>query len=448
MVMARWRSLLMQLKIIPVSSRRAAEGLRNGPWRAGGCREAARGRVMGMLPGRGIGSFLAMLTLAAGTALAQDNAGDVAEVRIAYITEAVKTLPPLSLVDPPVFDNGLLGARLGIDDSNTTGKFTKQHFTLDESVVPESGDVVAAARALLAEGDRFIVADLPASQLLAVADLPEAKNALILNVRAKDDALRGPDCRANVLHVMPSYAMLADGLGQYLMWKRWTDWFLVVGTGADDELFAAALRRTATRFNADIVEERVFDAEPGARRTDTGHAQIQKQMPVFTQDVDYDVLLVADVRDAFGQYLPYRTWEPRPVVGTQGLVPTAWSRVLEQWGATQMQNRFAEPNGRWMTERDYAGWLAVRAISEATTRTGSAAYDAVNAYIRSPKFGVAGFKGLALSFRDWDGQMRQPILLAEARTLVSVSPQEGFLHQFSELDTLGVDRPETSCHLQ
>ena len=242
--------------------------------------------------------------------------------------------------------------------------------------------------------------------------------------------------------------MLADGLGQYLMWKRWTDWFLVVGTGADDELFAAALRRTATRFNADIVEERVFDAEPGARRTDTGHAQIQKQMPVFTQDVDYDVLLVADVRDAFGQYLPYRTWEPRPVVGTQGLVPTAWSRVLEQWGATQMQNRFAEPNGRWMTERDYAGWLAVRAISEATTRTGSAAYDAVNAYIRSPKFGVAGFKGLALSFRDWDGQMRQPILLAEARTLVSVSPQEGFLHQFSELDTLGVDRPETSCHLQ
>jgi hypothetical protein len=26
-----------------------------------------------------------------------------------------------------------------------------------------------------------------------------------------------------------------------------------------------------------------------------------------------------------------------------------------------------------------------------------------------------------------------------------VSPQPGFLHQFSELDTLGIDRPETKC---
>jgi ABC transporter substrate binding protein (PQQ-dependent alcohol dehydrogenase system) len=177
--------------------------------------------------------------------------------------------------------------------------------------------------------------------------------------------------------------------------------------------------------------------------------QIQKQMPVFTQEVeDYDVLVVADVRDAFGQYLPYRTWEPRPVVGTQGLVPTAWHRSLEAWGATQMQNRFAAFAGRWMTERDYAAWLAVRAVSEATTRSKATDFATVDQYVRSAAFGVAGFKGLALTFRDWDGQMRQPILLAEARTLVSVSPQEGFLHESNELDTLGVDRPETTCQMR
>jgi hypothetical protein len=28
---------------------------------------------------------------------------------------------------------------------------------------------------------------------------------------------------------------------------------------------------------------------------------------------------------------------------------------------------------------------------------------------------------------------------------VSVSPQEGFLHQVSPLDTLGLDRPESAC---
>jgi ABC transporter substrate binding protein (PQQ-dependent alcohol dehydrogenase system) len=392
-------------------------------------------------------TFLVCSALAADeVAKAQDASADVATIPIAYITQRVKELPPFSLVDQPTTDNGLMGARLGIQDNNTTGKFTKQTFTLDETVVPEGGDVVAAFRNLRAKGHAFFVADLPAAQLLAVADLPEAKDTLIFNTQAKDDALRGEQCRANVLHTMPNYAILADGLAQYLMWKRWANWLLVVGTGADDKKFAAALRRAAERFSATIVEERVFDAAPGARRTDTGYAQIQKQMPVFTQDVDdYDVLVVSDERDAFGEYLQYRTWDARPVVGTQGLVPTAWHRSQEQWGATQMQNRFTKFSGRWMTDRDYAAWLAVRSISEATTRTNKTDYASVNAYIRGPEFGIAGFKGQKLTFRDWDGQLRQPVLLAGARTLVSVSPQEGFLHEFSELDTLGFDRPETTC---
>jgi ABC transporter substrate binding protein (PQQ-dependent alcohol dehydrogenase system) len=389
----------------------------------------------------------ALLTTAV-PAAAQDT--PPATIPIAYITERVKELPPFSLVDQPTADNGLMGARLGIQDDNTTGAVGKAG---DQTHRNSAGAGIPSASpsgiSVLAKGDKFIVADLPAAQLLAIADVPEAKDTLIFNVQAKDDALRGEQCRANVLHTMPNYAILADGLAQYLMWKRWANWFLVVGTGDDDKLFAAALRRAADRFSATIVEERVFDTTPGARRTDTGYAQIQKQIPVFTQDVsNYDVVVVSDERDAFGEYLQYRTWDARPVVGTQGLVPTAWHRSQEQWGATQMQNRFAKFAGRWMTERDYAAWLAVRSISEATTRTNKTDYASVNAYIRGPEFGVAGFKGQKLTFRDWDGQLRQPVLLAGPRTLVSVSPQEGYLHEFSELDTLGFDRPDTTCKIK
>jgi ABC transporter substrate binding protein (PQQ-dependent alcohol dehydrogenase system) len=409
----------------------------------------------GPLPGSGAqlalggcrAALLLVLLTGPSSATAQQAPADTTTVPIAYITETVTQLPRLSLVDQPTTDNGLLGARLGIEDNNTTGRFTKQHFSLDEAIVPEGGDVVGAFRALLAKGHTIFIADLPAVRLLAIADLPEAHDTLIFNVQAKDDALRGEQCRRNVLHVVPSYAMLADALAQYLVWKRWTNWLLVIGTSDHDKLFAQALRRTARKFRAKIVKESIFDAEPGARRSETAHAQIQKQMPVFTQNVNYDVLVVSDVRDAFGQYFLYRTWTPRPVVGTQGLVPTAWHRSHEQWAGTQMQNRFTKATGRWMTERDYAAWVAVRSVSEATTRTKKADFNAVNAFIRSSDFGVAGFKGQKLTFRDWDGQMRQPVLLAEARTLVSVSPQEGFLHQFSELDTLGVDRAETTCKL-
>jgi ABC transporter substrate binding protein (PQQ-dependent alcohol dehydrogenase system) len=381
-------------------------------------------------------------------AAAQDSTAPAATVAIAYITQKVKQLPPLSLVDQPGTDEGLLGARIGIDDNMTTGKFTNQTFELAESVVPEGGDVAAAFRDLYAKGQRLFVVDLPAASLLKLADLPEAKDAVLFNVQAKDDALRGEQCRANLLHLTPSYAMLADALAQYLIWKRWTDWFLVVGTGEEDKKFADAVRRAAKRFRAEIVEERSYNAEPGARRTDTGSVQIQKQMPVFTQNVDYQVLVVADEQDAFGQYLPYRTWDPRPVVGTHGLWPTAWWRAHELWGATQMQNRFTKVAGRWMTERDYAAWLAVRSIGEAATQTKKTDAASLAAYIRSPDFAVAGFKGQKLTFRDWDGQLRQPILLAEARTIVSVSPQEGFKHQTNVLDTLGVDKPDTTCKLK
>jgi ABC transporter substrate binding protein (PQQ-dependent alcohol dehydrogenase system) len=176
--------------------------------------------------------------------------------------------------------------------------------------------------------------------------------------------------------------------------------------------------------------------------------QIQGQMTAVTQDVpDYDILVVADESDIFGEYLPYRTWDPRPIAGTQGLVPTAWHRSHEQWGGTQMQTRFKKSAGRIMLERDYTAWTAVRSIGEAVTRTGSADPEGLHEYLLSDDFKLGAFKGEGLTFRQWNQQMRQPILLAAPRALVSVSPQEGFLHQRTPLDTLGYDQPESNCTL-
>ena len=240
--------------------------------------------------------------------------------------------------------------------------------------------------------------------------------------------------------------MLADALAQYLVWKQWRRWFLVHGTEPDDEAFAAALRRAAKRFGAKIVEERAFKHEAGSRRADGGHEQIQQQIPTFTQNVPaYDVLVVADEGGLFGEYFPYRSWDARPVAGTQGLVPTSWHPALEQWGATQFQNRFRRLANRPMRPLDYDVWVAVRSIGEAATRAKSAEPADMIAHLKSADFDLAAFKGRKLTYRAWDGQLRQPILIATAKLPVTVSPQPGFLHQFSELDTLGIDKPETNC---
>jgi ABC transporter substrate binding protein (PQQ-dependent alcohol dehydrogenase system) len=345
-------------------------------------------------------------------------------------------------------DEGLMGARQAITENQTTGRFLGQEYELAELVVAADGDLAAAFEAALAAGQRLFILDLHAEQILALADLPGAADALLFNSRAPDDRLRLEDCRANLFHVMPSRAMKADALAQYLVWKQWRDWFLVHGTLEPDLAFAAALERAAHKFGAKIVESRAYEYVATARRTDSGHIQIQSQIPVFTQDApEHDVVMVADESDIFGEYLPYRTWEPRPVVGTQGLTASAWHRSQEQWGATQVQRRFEKFAGRWMDERDYTAWLTVRIIGEAVTRTGSADAQAIHDYLVSDQFEIAAFKGEGLTFRKWNQQLRQPILIVGPRMLVSVSPQQGFLHQRTPLDTMGYDEPESSCRL-
>ncbi|WP_372395770.1 ABC transporter substrate-binding protein [Azospirillum sp. HJ39] len=379
----------------------------------------------------------------ASTAVAQD--GGAQAVAIGYLARHEDPRTPASFLEPVATDEGLQGARLALADNTTTGMFLNQSYRLVEQVLPADGDIGAGLKALADEGVRFVVADLPADALLSAADRPEARSMLLFNARAPDDALRNEQCRPNILHTAASRRMLADALAQYLAWKKWTGWSLLIGRTPGDALYAEAIRRAAKRFGGRIVAETTWTFDTGNRRTDTGITTIQSDIPLATQGPDYEVLIVADEIGDFGDYLDGRTWRPRPVAGTQGLTATGWSRVNEQWGGTQLQSRFEKLAGRWMTARDYAAWLAVRSIGEAAARTGGTGFDDLAAYLRSPDFELAGFKGEALSFRAWDGQMRQPILIAGPRMLVSVSPQEGFLHPVTPLDTLGDDAPETKC---
>jgi ABC transporter substrate binding protein (PQQ-dependent alcohol dehydrogenase system) len=369
------------------------------------------------------------------------------EIGIGYLGRAgvAQTLSP---VQQPTADDGLAGARLAIEDNNTTGKFLNQHFSLVERRLKDSEDAAAAAIDL-AGAAGFILADLPADALLKAADALRGRDVILLDVGAIDDRLREQDCRANVIHVAPTRSMLADGLAQYLVWKQWKRWLLVSGSHDNDKLYAEALRRAASRFGAKIGEERSFEDTGGARRTDSGVTLIQRQMPVFTQKAPaYDVLVAADESEVFASYLPYRTWDPRPVAGSAGLVPTSWDAAQDQWGATQLQNRFVKLASRRMSALDMQAWTAARMIGEAASRVNSGDAKAIADFLKGPNFSIAAFKGTRLTLRDWNWQLRQPILLSDGRMIVSVSPQEGFLHQVSELDTLGVDRPETRCKLQ
>jgi ABC transporter substrate binding protein (PQQ-dependent alcohol dehydrogenase system) len=373
-------------------------------------------------------------------------ADQVQKLPILIVRERRDLPAPLSLLDIVPPDEGTAGARLGINDNNTTGRFLKQEYSLQHLESGNAQELVGQVMKQVDAGTSFVVVDVTAPTLITLADSLKGRNALVLNAGSSDDRLREQDCRPNVVHPAASRAMLGDALAQYLVWKRWTRWFLVHGTEPDDQAFAEAMRRSAKRFGAKVVEERPFNYEVGSRRADGGHEQVQEQIPALTRNAAaHDILLVADESGVFGEYLPYRTWEARPVAGTHGLVPVGWHPALEQWGATQLQNRFRRLANRTMRPLDYDAWVAVRSIGEAATRTRSVLPAQLIAYLKSPDFDLAAFKGRKLSYRPWDGQLRQPILIATAKLPVTVSPQQGFLHQFTELDTLGIDKPESNC---
>jgi len=351
-----------------------------------------------------------------------------------------------SLLETHPADLGLAGAEEAIYELNTAGKFIGWHFKLAVVTVPDGGNVAATADRLLAHGPTVIIADLRADDLLTLANLPAAKNALILDMRTSEDLLRQQDCRTNVFHLLPSQAMRTDAIAQFLVLKRWTRWFLIQGPTPQDAVYAADVRRSAARYGARVVAEKTYNYDAGSRRSDTGYQQIQTQMPLATEvSADYDVIFVADESDLFGDYLPYNTYAARPVVGTQGLVASAWTPAYQEYAALQMQQRFDLFAHRGMTERDYGGWLAVRIVGNAVMRAGKTSPLAMRTYLRSSDFLVAGYKGQGLTFRTWDNQLRQPVLLSQPLMTVSISPQPGFLHPGYTTDTLGFDEPETQC---
>ena len=380
--------------------------------------------------------LLAWLCLAVSTSAA--HAADVA-ISIGYLRHETVPPPVLSNLDPLPADLGIAGARLAIEDNRTTGLFLGHTYALDLVSVPPEGDFIAAAQSLLAKV-RVVLVDAAPGEMTELADLPEARDALLFNVASGEAGLRQEGCRANLLHTVPEGAMLTDALMEVLKAHHWENLALLTGPTAEDAAYATLLKASAAKFGLIIEAEKAWATTADIRLSAT------EEVPRLTQDLpEHQVLVVADARDDFARYVEHNTWLPRPVAGGSGLVAKGWSAELEQWGAAQLQSRFARQAARKMRPRDYAAWVAVRAAGEAVTRTGKADAPDIRSFLLSDTFNLDGFLGVPLSFRGWNGQLRQPIPVGNARAVVETAPAEGFLHAVNPLDSLGFDEPESRC---
>ena len=334
------------------------------------------------------------------------------------------------------------GAQVGIDEAKALTRVLKMDFAL-ERITVKSADALAPAvvEAREARGIQFFIVDAPADAFKPLAAAVRGRDVLLFNVTAPEDSLRREVCAREIVHTIPSLAMSSDALVQYLISRKWRDFLVLHGPSPADAMTAKAFEASAKKFGARIVANKQFKVGTDPRERE------QNNPALLTAGRDYDVLFIADEAFEFARQVPYQTVRARPVVGAIDLEPLAWHWTWEHNGAPQVNSRFQKlTNGRRMESADWAAWIAVKLVVKAAQGTRSADFKAQRDFILGGNI-FDGDKGLAMSVRPWDQQLRQAILLAAPYQVVASAPVEGFLHKTNVLDTLGDDESDTSCKL-
>lgn len=326
------------------------------------------------------------------------------------------------------------GVRVALDEGSFELEAAGAGVALGTATARSVESARAAAQAAEKAGAALILTDLPADWTLAVAD---AVKLPVLNLGASDDRLRQQDCRARLYHLLPSERMRADALAQTLVSRKWSKLLLLVGASPEDSQRAATAQASIKRYGLQVVATKPFKVSTDPRERDLANPLL------LTAGSSYDAVWVVDSDGEFARALPYRTVLPRPVVGDGGLVALAWHAQFERYGAPQVSRRFFKALRRPMTDRDWAAWMAGKtllALATAQPKGPTAAWAQALA-----KTSVDGSKGVNMSFRPWDGQLRQTLLLTDGQGVIAQAPIEGLLHPTDVLDTLGADAPEKLC---
>jgi ABC transporter substrate binding protein (PQQ-dependent alcohol dehydrogenase system) len=390
--------------------------------------------------------FLATLaTLAiAGSFPATAQSDQPRDVRIAYLTR----------VDDPFYAGsggytGIYGAgrepavaaaAMAIKEARLIGRAAGLRFSIAATEL-QDGEVAAAILERMAEQEGVVAAilDLPEDEVREAALALAESGFVLFNSRHRGMDLRVQTCNTGLLHVMASEAMLADGLVQHLLALGWRDILEIHGETDEDRAIAAAFEASARKYGLTITDTRMFAAGNDPRRRE------ESNIKLMLASSSAEVVFIADASREFARFVPYNTPRPALIVGSAGLVPSAWSFLWERHGAPQLNKRFLKAAGRPMLDGDWASWVAVRAVVEALRLAPALDKGGLAKALLDSGLRLELYKGYPGSFRSWDGQLRQPVLLATGEAVVGMAPVEGVLHETSILDTLGLDDPEFTC---
>ena len=287
----------------------------------------------------------------------------------------------------------------------------------------------AAQRLVARDKVSVLVGGFTREEAEALSGVAARTGALFLNIGATSDALRH-SCGANTFHIEASAAMYLDAIFGWFVRAGHRRWYLVHDDGPDGQeqydrsLFSlkerhwaaevagrGVLRQDDSRDFAPVLAD-IAAAKPDAVllltdwRTQLDFLS-RYEVSGLTAPVTGFPEPATQLRDF---YLASR--EMAPVAGS-GYRAALWEATLDAYGARELNARFDARWGRPMDPPAWAGYVAVKIAFEASLFAGATDGASIAAFLTSEQALFDVSKGIGMTFRPWDHQLRQSLYLVK-----------------------------------
>ncbi|MEX2536819.1 MAG: ABC transporter substrate-binding protein [Trueperaceae bacterium] len=332
----------------------------------------------------------------------------------------------------------------------------------------------AAMRMVVTERVGAIVGGFGAEQAQRLGEIATEAEILFFNVAATSTHLRRI-CSQNTFHIEASSAMLADAAAAWYADEGVTDWFLVhedspagnallghleeslAGEG-ERRLVGVAAAEPSQFLYSEVIDQITSSGADGVLLAlEPGDQELF--ISQFPDEADSPTVVLIPRSMAQSRELLLRFGEAAQRAGA-GVRPVTWDASLSMDDAGDLNSAYLSRNAAPMEPTAWTTYAAVMIFHQAVVENADRSAEALTNYLTAPERTFELGKGVDLSFRQGDHQLRQPIYLvhpnpdvewsrsaavqADLAEVVARVPSFGEVNP-EALDSLGVTNPDAAC---
>ena len=373
--------------------------------------------------------LIPLVTLAsmflAGSA-AQDQAQESFPIAIGIILPPAQSGGVSEQIDAYVRESADMGVEMAIEELGFNAQILGYELMVEVEEAAGAEDADAAAQKLIEEGAMALAGGYGPGVAAAIAAQAQEAGVPFLNIGSPSPLLRNEQCSAWMFHIEPSGGMYLDALAGWYVGSGFRNWHLITGEGAADDILVERLERALRdrHFGARVSGRSTVDGSEESYVTALEEGSEADVIVLFPRgDVQLEILAVAEAADVDVELTAFpwpetqtREYYREALEAAPGRAThrtSAWEPTLDAYGARELNARF---EGKFNVPMDAPAWAAYQAVKlvfEAVSFGGVRDEAALRDHFADEDAVFDVWKGIGVTFRPWNNQMRQTLFLVE-----------------------------------